>query len=187
MPFPETLHKGKSHNTQLLHSPVLGLAMLALVATLLPHPANVSPIAALGLFAGTHIRGRLALLVPVFTALFVDLLGNGLYQPVVMASVYAGYLASAPCGRYLIAGRRLRYALPTGIIVASLAFFLISNLGNWLAFYPPTFADLVQCYLNGLPYFWRTLAGNSIYALLIFGSYHGILKMGGPKAALRPA
>ena len=52
-------------------------------------------------------------------------------------------------------------------------FFLITNFGVWafLSSYPRTAAGLATCYLAGVPFFWNTLAGDAIYATLLFGGF----------------
>ena len=47
-----------------------------------------------------------------------------------------------------------------GIFLASLLFFLISNFGVWLNWYPRTTEGLVHCYLLALPFYGRTLMGD---------------------------
>jgi hypothetical protein len=52
-----------------------------------------------------------------------------------------------------------------------LQFFLITNFGVWafLGSYPRTGGGLAACYVAGIPFFWNTLAGDAIYATLLFG------------------
>jgi hypothetical protein len=50
---------------------------------------------------------------------------------------------------------------------ASFSFFLISNLGVWLYWYPNTFEGLIRCYLYALPFFWNTLLSDSLFNVLV--------------------
>ncbi|MFT5843505.1 MAG: hypothetical protein ACI80L_002302, partial [Pseudohongiellaceae bacterium] len=49
---------------------ILFLLLMVVISAVLPHPANVTPIGALGLFAGTYIRKQGFLLLPVAAAMF---------------------------------------------------------------------------------------------------------------------
>lgn len=153
------------------HKEVLFLLFLVVISAVLPHPANVTPIGALGLFAGTYTRKPAFLLLPVAAAMFADLATVGVYSVLVMFFVYTGHLVSALCGRYLVRDKALTTRLPVAVIGASLGFYLVSNLGNWWAFQPHTWAGLVECYTLGLPYLARTLFGNVLYSALFFGAF----------------
>ncbi len=141
------------------------------ISAVLPHPANVTPIGALGLFAGAHIRQQGFLLLPVAAALFADLTTIGVYSVLIMFFVYTGHLVSALCGRYLVRDRALSTQLPIAVVAASLGFYLISNIGNWWVYQPHTWAGIVECYTLGLPYLVRTLFGNMLYSSLFFGVF----------------
>lgn len=147
------------------------LVLIAAFGAIAPHPANVTPIAALGLFSGTYINRNLFLLVPIAALLVADLTGSGFYDLRVMGFVYLGILASSLTGRFLLANRSKIRWLPISILVMSFAFYLLANFGNWWAFYPLTMQGLVDCMVNGLPYFLRTLLGNTLWSVLFIGSY----------------
>jgi hypothetical protein len=46
----------------------------------------------------------------------------------------------------------------------------LSNLGNWLAFYPLTMPAILECYAKGLPLLGSTLTGDALYGALLFGA-----------------
>ena len=54
--------------------------------------------------------------------------------------------------------------------VGALGFFLLSNLGNWYAFYPHTLSALVECYVRGLPLLGNTLVGDALFGAILFGA-----------------
>jgi hypothetical protein len=153
------------------HKEIFFLLLLVVISTLLPHPANVTPIGALGLFAGTYIRQRGFLLLPVAAALFADLITVGVYSILIMFFVYSGHLLSALCGKFLLRGKPLTRRLPLAVIAASVCFYLVSNLGNWWVFMPHNWSGLVENYTLGLPYLLRTLVANALYATVFFGSF----------------
>jgi len=145
---------------------ILGAALLRFA----PHPDNVAPIGALALFCGAYLQRQVLWLVPIGALLLGDA-ATGFYMPVVMVFVYLGFVASTAVGRGLLHGRDSwpRIAAATG--VGALAFWTVSNLGNWLAFHPHTPDALVACYRDGLPYLLRSLAGDAVYVVALFGGY----------------
>src|SRR5207247_3426656 len=72
-------------------SAIIGLASLS---RLLPHPPNVTPIAAMALFAGAHLRNwRIAFLLPMAAMFLSDLaLGFTVYGVVLLKSQPVVYL-----------------------------------------------------------------------------------------------
>ena len=150
---------------------LLFLIALAILGRLLPHPDNITPLAAIGLFAGAYLDKRLFLLIPLLAAFISDLLGPGLYNPVIMLFVYGGLLLSAACGRWFLHGHHKFTRLPGTVIASALLFYAVSNLGPWWAYYEHSISGLLTCYSNGLPYLARTLLGDAIYSLAFFAVY----------------
>ena len=58
-------------------------------------------------------------------------------------------------------------------LAASLSFFLITNCAFIYepTMYPHTLKGMVDSYIAGIPFFWNTLAGDAVYAALLFGGY----------------
>ncbi len=154
------------------------LFALAILSRFLPHPPNVAAVGALGLFAGCYLTGKKSWLLPVGVMLASDLLsqalgipGMGLYHPLAMLGVYAGFAASAWIGSK-VRRRISAQTVVAGSLTASLVFFLTSNFGVWLAgSFNSTSTDLLTCYLVAIPFFGATLAGDLFYSTLLFGSY----------------
>lgn len=146
---------------------------LALVALLrwLPHPWNVTPIGAVGLFAGAWCDRRVAWLMPLIPLVIGDATG-GFYHPLIMAFVYAGFVFSALIGRWLLAERRSALRFGAAITVNAVVFYLLSNFPVWIVYYPNTLAGLVECYLLGLPYLGKMMAGDAVFVTLLFGGHH---------------
>ncbi len=59
----------------------------------------------------------------------------------------------------------------TLLLLASLWFFLISNFGVWIYWYPNTLQGLLSCYVAALPFYRNTLLGD-----LFFGSSFMLLR-----------
>ncbi|MGB5396186.1 MAG: DUF6580 family putative transport protein [Gammaproteobacteria bacterium] len=136
----------------------------------LPHPPNVSPIAAMALFAGASFSDKRAAFLVPFVALFAGDLLIGLHDTMVF--VYFAF------GLTVLAGFALRNTQRVSILAAtvvgtSVVFFLITNLGVWLtsALYPMTLQGLAQAYAAGIPFFQNTLLGNLFFSALLFGGY----------------
>jgi len=159
-------------NSGLLLRAILIFAMLLLAAGLrvAPHPWNFTPVGALALFSGAMIRDRrLAFLSAMLAMLAGDLfLGFNKLSPL----VYGSFAISVLIGR-LLKERRTVPRIAGATFLGSLVFFLVTNFGVWafLDSYPRTPAGLLACYLNGLPFFGNTLAGDAVYATLFFGTF----------------
>lgn len=152
------------------------LIALAIIARFLPHPFGVTPIGALGLFAGAYCHPRIAWAVPLIALAVGDLVTGG-YNLIVLVCVYLGFLGGPLLGRLLLKQRRRPASLLVAVFGAALIFFLVSNFGMWLAdpgqLYPRSAAGLLECYLNGLPYFRLSLIGDLIYSAILFGTAEG--------------
>lgn len=147
---------------------VASLILAAAASRLLPHPANVTPIAAMALFGGARLPDRrLSFAVPLAAMFLSDLvIGFHIQQPV----VYGLILLFVAIGRTL---RARTGALPVAAATlgASILFFAGTNLGVWLfqALYPRTAAGLLECFAAALPFFRNTLLGDALYAAVLFG------------------
>lgn len=153
------------------------LIVLAVLGRLLPHPDNMTPLAAIGLFAGAYLDKRLFLLVPLLAVFISDLIGPGLYSLVSMLFVYVALLLSTLCGRLLLHHQNKLTRLPVTVVASALMFYAISNLGPWWAYYDHSLNGLLTCYANGLPFLARSLAGDAVYSAVFFGLY-GLLTIG---------
>ncbi|TWT80949.1 hypothetical protein CA13_23960 [Planctomycetes bacterium CA13] len=157
------------------------LVLAVAVSRLLPHPPNVACVAALGLFAGCYLQGRRAYLVPMAVMLCSDLAGHllgipglGFYSPIAFALVYVGLLASVPVGRMLANSnsKSTLWHYPAASVVATSLFFVISNFGVWLAgWYPLTTGGLTACYVNAIPFYGLSAAGDLFFTVALFGTW----------------
>lgn len=136
----------------------------------LPHPPNVSPIAAMALFAGATFSDRRAAFIVPFAALLAGDLLIGLHDTMVF--VYAAFALTVLVGFAL---RKNLYAgyIAVAALASSVLFFLITNAGAWLSsgLYPISIAGLVQAYTAGIPFFQNTLLGDLVFTALLFGGY----------------
>jgi hypothetical protein len=161
-----------SQNENLLYRLLLALGIIALAAALriAPHPWNFTPVGAMALFSGAVIKNRrLAFVVPLL-ALFLGDIFIGFHK--LMPIVYASFLLSVAIGFWL-RDRRSAGRISAATLLGAIQFFLVTNFAVW-AFgltYPRTSAGLLACYVAGIPFFWNTLAGDAVYAVLFFGTF----------------
>lgn len=156
---------------------LVGITLTAAAARLIPHPDNVTPIAAMALFGGAYFASkRSAFAVPLIAMLLSDLvLGVALYgwnAFLFMLYVYASFVATV-CLGLLIRLRPSPLRIAAAALASSVLFFLVTNFGAWLVypFYPKTWDGLVECYLAGLPFFRNTLIGDAVCTVILFGGF----------------
>ncbi|HEX7758635.1 MAG TPA: DUF6580 family putative transport protein [Caulobacteraceae bacterium] len=149
---------------------LIAMVLSAAATRLVPHPWNLTSIAAVALFGGAYFQDRrLAFAVPLGALLVSDLV-LGLYAG--MAEVYLSFAPIVGIGLWLRSHRQ-----PVVILGAALAssvlFFGLTNLGVW-AFghlYPASWTGLVDCYVAALPFFRNSLEGDLLYTLVLFGGF----------------
>lgn len=149
----------------------LSLAVLAVIYRLVPHPSNVTPMAALALLAISQFsqnRSGWALFLPLVAILISDFF-LGFYSGIEF--VYAGHVLAALCGLGL-----RQWSLPRFVSVvmsSAFVFFVVSNFGVWAMtpLYPKSFGGMVDCYVAALPFLKLSLAGDMLFAYVFFGAY----------------
>jgi hypothetical protein len=151
---------------------LIAAAMITLAAVLriLPHPWNFTPVGAMAIFSGSLFRNRWAAFLLPLAALFVGDLFVGLYR--LMFIVYVSFALSVAIGRWLAQSRAV-VRMGGAVFLGALQFFVVTNFAMWALsdFYSKTAAGLSACFANALPLFWNTLAGDFVYATMLFGGY----------------
>lgn len=146
----------KPQYTQLV---IAGLTFFSRLKVL---PANISPLGSFGFFGGNTVLFLISIIA-------FDLLVGGLYKGFWLT--YIGFMMYPLLGK--IAGNRWpRQAV--FLPLASLLFFLISNLGVWWYWFDHTLADLVVCYTLALPFYTRTLVGDLVFGYGYIGLKQGV-------------
>jgi hypothetical protein len=146
------------------------IVILIALTRVVPHPFNFTPIAAIGMFSGAKFNNKWVWLLPIVLMLIGDFF-LGFYNPLIMLVVYFGMAMSVFVGKYLLSKKQSlnRYAGAIGI--NAIIFYLISNFPIWLAYYPRSFAGLIECYTLAIPFLGYSLLGDTFYTVLIFGLY----------------
>lgn len=150
---------------------ILAIILCAALARLLPHPPNVTPLAAMALFGGALLADRrLAFVVP-FAALFLSDLLLGFHAT--MPFVYAGFALTVLIGRGFIGERGGMTRIGAATVAATLLFYAVTNFGVWATqtLYPPTAEGLMASYIAGLPFLRNALLGDLFFAAVIFGGF----------------
>ena len=159
---------------------VVFLIALDVAARLLPHMPNFAPVAASALFAGTMLRHRsLALLVPLIALPLSDVV-IGFDGWRITLVTYAA--STIPAFLPMLSPRLRKPGMfaPT-MVVCSLLFFAVTNLGVWAfsGMYPLTFEGLVACYVAALPFLQHTVVGDLLWAVALFGGAWLVKKVTG--------
>ena len=130
---------------------------------LIPHPPNFTPVTSLALFSGIMFQRKwLSILVPIVAMLLSDLvLGFGM----ISLWVYVAFMLVT------ISGWVLKQMNVKSILVSSMIFFIVSNLGVWILGYPHTIEGLLMCYTLAIPFFGYSIVGDLCWGLLIKQSY----------------
>jgi len=157
---------------------ILGITLSAAAMRLLPHPPNMTPIAAIALFGGAYFTTkRTAFLVPLAAMYLSDLaLGFFVYDFGLfhgfMPFVYVSFAVTVCLGS-LIRHRLTPLTIGGAALMSSVLFFIVANFGVWLVgnLYPKTVTGLASCYVAAIPFFRNTLAGNVFYSLVLFGGF----------------
>ena len=141
---------------------LFSFVLIAALTRLVPHPPNFAPITAMSLFAGTYFtRKQLAFILPLLAMLISDLF-LGFYT----ISIFV-YLSLAVITWM---GQQKNRVTPKLVLLGSVLFFLISNLGVWLLYYPKTIDGLVTCFVLAIPFFATSLLGDIFYSvIMVFG------------------
>jgi len=148
---------------------------------LIPHPLNVSPVAAMALIGGMYIsKKHLAYLVPIAALFLSDLILNNtinraffqdhtglVFFADYMIYTYGAYILTVLCG-FLIRKSPLGGKVIFGVLITSLLFFVVTNMGVWASgiLYPRTGAGLSAAFAAALPFFRNTLLSNIIFVPL---------------------
>ncbi len=163
----------------------LGAALLSGLIRLIPHPFNMTPITATGLYAGARLPLWQALGIPLAVLVSTDvILKLTVYPTHAMFQwwVYLSIAINVLLGRLLC---RTESPVRIGLValIAGVQFFLTTNFGTWYGstYYPQNWDGLVTCYTAGLAFptrdtlpfgfFGNQLVGDLIFTAALFGAH----------------
>jgi hypothetical protein len=165
------------------------LIVIASLYRVIPHGVyGFPPQLAMAIFAGAIIKDKkFSFLMPLFSMLISDLVFEALFRtglsttPGFYEGQWINYLliCSLTVFGFWIKGFKW-----TSILAASVAaptfYFLASNFVVWAGGggfqRPKTFDGLLQCYADGLPFYYASLKATAVFATLLFGCYYVFTK-----------
>lgn len=146
---------------------------VTVIARIVPHPANVTPLTALSLWTGAQYNPKISLVLMLITLLTSDALLAVLYNQAWLDTwsffTYTGFLSITWLSTRLT---KISH-LPIYTISASLGYWLWTNFGVWALanHYAKTPAGLINCYVKALPFLTNSIIGDIIWVSLIFGCF----------------
>ena len=162
---------------------------------LIPHLPNFTPISATAIFGGAYLKKKYAILLPLLALAISDYLLlyiNPFQTPMVNFSriypiwamfhpttlyVWGSFVISGLIGLFIRGKKKTRYIVGASLL-ASIQFFLITNFGVWMGgYYGMTFKGLINCYIEGLPFFQRTILGDLFYTISFFVLFELVWKI----------
>lgn len=143
------------------------LLFIAAFSRIVPHPVNVAPITAIALFAGVYLERKHAFIIPL-AAMFISDYFIGFYDAVLW--VYLSIILIGFIGLWLKKHRGILSTIGASV-AGSVVFFLVTNFGVWLTWYPQTWAGFIGCYTAAIPFFRNTMLGDLGYVAVLFGIY----------------
>ncbi len=147
------------------------LVLTAALSRIIPHPWNVTPVAAMALFAGANFsRRRDAYAVPLIAMALSNLILGSFYDTVLF--VFAGFALTVYIGT-LIRGRRDALSIVGASLLSSVLFFIVTNAGHWLVsgMYPMNAGGLFACFSAAVPFFRNSVAGDLAFSAVLFGGF----------------
>ena len=167
---------------------LLLLVVMSAVYRIIPHrPMGFAPQIAIALFSGAIFidNKRWAFSLPLLSMFISDLLYQILYING-MTEIQGFY--SGQWINYLLIGSISLFGfnsstmpkLFSGIMLAPTYYFLVSNLIVWIFGGGYNRPMLLQCYIDGLPFYLNSIWATMFFGLTLFASYefisHKILK-----------
>jgi Family of unknown function (DUF6580) len=143
------------------------LIVFGFLLRLIPHAPNMVPIVAIALFAGANLNKKFAFLVPLAIMIASDLI-IGMHD--VIFFTWGAFLLIGALGMLLKKHKRPSTVFASSIIGA-LIFFVFTNFGVWLAWYPHTLEGLATCYVKAIPFFRNSLVTTVAFSFVLFGVF----------------
>jgi hypothetical protein len=154
--------------------------VLGVIARVIPHPANVSPMTSISLFGGAKLSRSTAFLLTFATLIASDVLlslvqGHEAFGPWTFFT-YTGFAAIVFAGSFLKNSGAIR---TVGFLLGSSLFFWIwTNFGIWATgqygIYPRNLEGLAACYVAALPFLRNALLGDLAWGGVFFLGFEGV-------------
>lgn len=171
-------------NKSIIWSLILLIVVAALYRVIPNRPYGFAPQWAMALFAGSMIKDKKwAFALPLFSMFLSDILYQALYTngltdiPGFYTGQWVNYalFAGVTCIGFLMK-RANAVSIFAYSLIAPTAFFLASNFLLWAngggLVRPKTFAGLLQCYGDAVPFYRTSLIATVVFSIVLFGGYY---------------
>ena len=132
---------------------------------LIPHPANFTPVLALGIFSGFYFRNFILSFFIVISSMFIGDVFLGFHNTMIFtySSLAVAVLIGLLLKNFNILG------ILIGGTTSSIAFFIVTNFGAWLTLdmYENNLSGLMHSYVLAIPFYHNTLLSTLLYLFLI--------------------
>jgi hypothetical protein len=153
--------------------------LLAVAVRFMPHPLAFTPVAAALLYFGARGARRQLWIPFALLALSDVVLTKFVYSYPFSWDhfvTWAWYAAILWLGTSLHESAALRDKMAClrvagATFASSVSFFIVSNFAVWACWsmYPKTISGLMTCYAAAIPFFRHTVAGDMLFAAVMFG------------------
>ena len=157
---------------------LIGLVIAAFISRIVPHYPNFTAMGALAFVGASHSKNFLKITALTFGVLMIsDVIINNIIYPsesfILMYKgsifTYIGFSLYALAGRFSKNGAKGIIAL----IIGSVGFFLLSNLGVFLSefsLFPKTLSGLFATYAAGLPFYAPELISTALFSAIAYAA-----------------
>lgn len=145
----------------------IGLIIIGTLARFIPHVPNFTPVIAMALFGGLYLKRKEAWIIPLAIMSITDIV-LGLHATILFT--WGSIAVITLYGQWLKNNRSWKTVM-IGSIASAVLFFIVTNFGAWLAYYPKTLSGLMSCYTLAIPFFRMTLLSSLAYSVILCGSY----------------
>ena len=130
---------------------------------------NVTAVGAMALFAGAYFQNKkLAFAIPLIVMMLTDIIigFHGVMIPVYLCFVITVFIGTR------LNGRKNILNIAAGSVVASVIFFLVTNLPFWFGVrYPWNISGIVESYTLAIPFFRNSIIGDLVFNAVLFGGF----------------
>jgi hypothetical protein len=153
-----------------LAAPVLFI-LVAVIARIVPHAPNFTPIAAMALFGGVYMARKQAFILPIAAMVLSDFV-IGFDSIPMRLTVYGSFLMMVLIGFWLKSHKKFGNTLAASLF-GSVLFFMATNFMVWAegSLYAKGLTGLLESYTFAIPFFKNTLLGDLFYTGVFFGGY----------------
>ena len=145
------------------------LIAFLVLARVIPHPPNFTPVLGMAIFAPFLFRDLFVAIALPLAAMVVSNLILGFHS-----SMFWVFLSIAliTCGAHWAKMHAPTLMKTAGLVVAgTFSFFIITNFAVWAmgGLYPMTLEGLMACYIAGIPFYGNTLLSTALFSAVFFG------------------